>query len=243
MKRVGWSVLVLLLTVLTSAGVWGQETGPNVGGVLVIHSNPDLVYSAGTDYGAESPYGCSNDIDCPNPATPPDCTCGPIVASVPSPDPEGTAYVCWVYAAFPIPDTCPRVKGLTFGVTWDEPSAISVVAWDMQADLELPTTSPAWPSVGSGTALTWAATQQSIFFQVYWFALYAYYDTTFELMAHPSQGGFFGDDAVPSHLQAVVDYGRLGIGVVGHVPDGDYCLPPVPTLETSWGRIKSQYGQ
>jgi hypothetical protein len=218
MRTLGWRGLISILVALSGWATNGKA-GPNEGGVLVIHSDPDVIYSAGTDYGGQSGFGCPEDPDCPG--TPVECSCGTLVSEVPGPAPGGSAYVCWVYAAFP-EGACPRVKGLAFGVDWTSINDMTIGAWGTSASLEVPTTSPSWPQYGSGTALTWASAVRSTFFEVYWFALYAYYDTTFELGPHPSSGGVFADDAVPAHLDLIAGYGALGIGVPGS-------NPPVPS--------------
>ena len=93
---------------------------------------------------------------------------------------------------------------------------------------------PNWPDTpGSGTAVSWSAARTAQAVPVYWIAAYSYYGALqVDLIGHPSQGGNFADDTVPSVLDPIEDFGSLGLnGATGYNPDpyqaptGACCLP------------------
>lgn len=103
---------------------------------------------------------------------------------------------------------------------------IDILAFDACADFEL--SSPDWPDPGTGTAVTFTEAEQGQLTNLYWFAGYDYYgvDTEFALVPHPSQGGVFADDSVPSILDPIADFGRIGFfGNPGYLP----CPSGLPT--------------
>ncbi|MEZ4649867.1 MAG: hypothetical protein R3E97_13980, partial [Candidatus Eisenbacteria bacterium] len=111
--------------------------------------------------------------------------------------------------------------------------AVTILDFGSCGDFELP--SGEWPAPGEGTAVTWSEAQTTPLTHVYAFAgyNYAYYgaDVSFDLAPHPTQGGFFADDSVPSILDPIADFGRLGFGNnPGYLPcpaepaDGACCL-------------------
>ncbi|MEZ4648983.1 MAG: hypothetical protein R3E97_09415 [Candidatus Eisenbacteria bacterium] len=200
---------------LAFAAVGPSLAGPNANGTLIIHAVPGLAYC---DFGTP----CEQ-TDAYGPAT-----CEEAISNL-----DADAIFLWsVYAAF-APTDSPRLSGVTFGVDYDDES---VVLLDFSAcgDFELPT--GAWPQPGAGTAVTWSVTQTSPLTHVYAFVGYNYSfygeDVSFDLVPHPSQGGFFADDDVPSNLDPIVDYGKLGFGNnPGYLPcpsgpvPGACCLP------------------
>src|SRR5690606_20317434 len=68
---------------------------------------------------------------------------------------------------------------------------------------------------------------------VYWFAAYAYDGEALELRVHPTQGGQFADDSIPSEIDKIEGFGIMGFGSnpglvvcpVAGEPDGACCFP------------------
>jgi hypothetical protein len=172
--------------------------GPNAGGTLVAHLAPSTVFCAD-----EAPY-CGVDV-------PADCESGVAELSV-----DGLP-VWHVMAAFPA-SSSPRLAGITFGIQYAGGFALGGAGHC--GDFEL--SDLAWPGSGTGTAVTWAAAQLGHYTEIYWFAGFAYEATygpgSFELIAHPSQGGLFADDDTPSATDPIDDYGILGFFQSGYSP-------------------------
>lgn len=187
----------LLVLVLSS---WNTAAaGPNVDGTLILHANPALSYT--TD--ATSYCGQSNLSEC-------------YLALATTPANPTAPTVFHALAAFP-DDSSPSVKGVTFGVDYDQ-AAFTLVDWGHCANFELATAS--WPLPQSGTALTWNSPKTNRLFDAYWFAGYStgLTPTTFELSLHPTQGATFADDATPSNLDEVAAFGTLGFNIPGSIP-------------------------
>ena len=175
--------------------------GPNAGGVLIVHSNPSVVFSSGESYCAQA--GLS--------------ACSSAVASIPWN--AGTTSVLHILAAFP--DTAsPRLKALTFGVMWDE-NKLAISDHGSCADFEVP--DGAWPASGTGTGVSWTTTQTNRLIEVYWIAAEPYEggeadSTSIALIPHPGQGGAMADDGEPPEVDPVSGYGRFGFGIAGANP-------------------------
>ncbi|MFN8549156.1 MAG: hypothetical protein U0527_14590 [Candidatus Eisenbacteria bacterium] len=183
--------------------------GPNAGGTLIVHCDPLPV--ACQDYGCDT-HGLSD--------------CADAVVSVD----DALPHYWWVLSSF-AEGSSPRLKGVTFGLQYD--SAVTVLSASPCGDFELP--SGGWPASGTGTAISWNVAQTAPLTPVYLFSGYNYYAptaATFELTAHPVQGGNFADDSVPSLLDPIGGYGALGFSTEGRVvcpnplpPGGACCLP------------------
>jgi hypothetical protein len=193
-----WILLLVVLGALSAASP--AQAGVNAGGVLLLHCPPAIQYSTSV----QSYCGLSNLSDCQG-----------VQASAIS-DPEHPV-VFYVMAAFP-DSVGPRVKCLSFGVTFDT-SAVVMLDHGSCADLELPDTN--WPHSGSGTAQYWTIPTTSRLSEAYWFLAYATEpgrETTFDLVPHPTQGGFFVDDGFPAVPDAIEDFGALGFNRDGYCP-------------------------
>ncbi len=182
--------------------------GPNEGGTLILHANPSLTFTSDI-----SNYCGMAGLD----------SCSHAVTSVPWE--PGKKIVFHALAAFP-PESSPRLKGLSFGISYD-PAKFILAARGSCADFELP--DGTWPASGTGTAQTWTTeTQTGALTECYWFAGYAYAEneeipnsTTVELIPHPLHGGRFIDDAFPAQEDTIAGYGKLAIGTTG----GPLCPP------------------
>lgn len=205
---------------LCGAGLRSSLAGPNEGGVLILHAESSIIYS--TDNGG---YCGDTLLD----------VCEGAVVGVPS-DPTVTT-VFFVLAAFPR-DSSPRLGGVTFGINY-ESDRLALVEAGHCGDEVL--NEDDWPQPGSGTAVTWEPARTDHLVEVYWFAAYSRYGaspTSFELMPHPIQGGWFVDDDNPSQIDEIAGYGALGFGMDGYLP----CpAGPVPVEEQSWGNVKARF--
>jgi len=183
--------------------------GPNAGGVLIAH-DADLLMSE-TD-GIVS--------ICDQGVVPPTCVAADVeIDGSTGSDPS----IFKIYAAF-IPESSPRLMGLTWGIQYEE-DRIVVANWGSCGNFELPDTG--WPASGTGSSQTWNAVQTSILTTIYWFAAYAYGGPgLFEPGPNPTQGGYFGDDSVPAILDFIAGYGSMGFDVPGNL----VCPNPGPPL-------------
>ncbi|MEZ4655509.1 MAG: hypothetical protein R3E12_18450 [Candidatus Eisenbacteria bacterium] len=198
------SILVLIAAATTRLAI----AGPNAGGTLVIHADPDVVYSPDIEYCGFGTLPAS---------------CAEVNTRV-----DGTATTTWhVFAAFP-ENSHPRLAGVAWGVTYD-PDRVVVADWGGCGDFELPNSG--WPAPGEGTAVTWGVAQTATFTEIYWFAGYVYAAeaTSFDLTLHPQQGGsFVGRQRPPGSLDPIADFGELGFnGNPGYLP----CPDPLPEEE------------
>jgi len=200
-----WYVLVILALVLPPMAV----AGPNAGGVLLLHQNPALVYTADHDYCDESGL----------------TACEQALVNAPA-DPESTV-VFFAFAAFPT-EASPRLKALAFGIEYD---AERLVLVDRGACAGFELADNGWPASGTGTALVMDSVATGALTPVYWFAAAAYSvgDTTsFALVPHPTHGREMADDAIPAVIDTVAAYGRLGFGTTGYAPCPDSAEPGGP---------------
>ena len=168
--------------------------GPNAGGTLIVHGDPNVTYTTDIDdYTGLAPL--------------PDGCLGALTNY-----PADAPVVWWVKAAFPHA-TSPRLSGVVFGINYPE-GAIALLAYGHSGDFELP--DGPWPAPGSGTAVTWGTAQTTELTDVYWFGGYSdsYYGSgvSFDLIPHPTQGASFGDDSIPSILDPIAGLGKLGFG-------------------------------
>jgi hypothetical protein len=174
--------------------------GPNAGGTLILALSEGTVYSAGIDY-------CGS-------ATAGDCD-----GAVPQGPVGDFAFPNVINCLAAFPGAGGRLSGVTFGVEY---TGAAILDFGPCGDgIEIPDGN--WPASGSGTAVTWAAAQTDPLVEVYWFAAYGYGPGyTMEVVAHPTQGGQFADDDVPSNIDDIAGYGVFGFETAGSAP----CPPP-----------------
>lgn len=199
--------LLMALAALAIAGA--AAAGPNAGGTIIAHD-------------ASLAYSYDNTGYCGLGAAPTTCEGADVQL-------DGTALSVWkVYAAF-VPGSSPRLKGMTFGVSYD--ADIFVLEGGDCAGFELPETG--WPASGTGNSLVFDETQTGYLVECYWFGGYNYYGSPamFSLGINPEQGGDFADDSVPSILDPIEGFGTLGFGMAGEAvcpaapAEGACCLP------------------
>lgn len=210
----GMRTLLTVGTLAITTGIFANLAiaGPNAGGVLVVHAGEDIVYTTDHNGYCEVPGfpGECSDLDTNLPA---DVT---------------RAQVWWVVACFP-PESQPRVKGVEFGVQYNQ-QELGIVDWGDCDEFSIQSTN--WPAPGTGVAIVFGQTHTESVFPLYWFAGYAYLegDFGFSLRGYPGHGGNFGDDSPEPVLDPVADYGVLGFGDhAGYLPcpgsPGACCLP------------------
>ncbi|MFN8547431.1 MAG: hypothetical protein U0527_05530 [Candidatus Eisenbacteria bacterium] len=179
--------------------------GPHLGGTLILHANPAIVFS-----GEQTDCGQMNLTDC---------------ASATATISGSTPTVFFAVAAFPL-GSLPRLKGITFGI--DYPAAsIEIDGYGSCSDLTV--TDPGWPSPGTGVGATWGVPVHTTLVPVYWFAAALASGAgpaSFHLIPHPTQGGYFADDSVPAELDPIAAFGSLGFGEAGSAPCPSD-LPPI----------------
>ncbi|MCA9726940.1 MAG: hypothetical protein R3E12_09300 [Candidatus Eisenbacteria bacterium] len=192
------------------------DAGPNANGVIVLHWNESVVYTDGTDFCGESGLESCNDAVTTTSAS--------------------STVVLHALAAFPT-ENAPRLAGLCFGVQYDE-LQIRVTDWGACGDFELHENN--WPGSNQGVCITWSEAQTGHLTEICWFAAYSVYGDASELAlrGHPQGGGLFADDAVPSNIDPIADYGRLGFFQDGYLPCPN---PPTPVEPSSWGRTKAVF--
>lgn len=172
------------------------DYGPNYGGTLILHSNPNLQYTSDhTEY-----CGASGLNVCSQAETE---TSGEDIR------------VIHAIAAFH-PDNEPRLGGITFGIEYG--FCVTIADYGACGDFELPTSG--WPASGEGTSVTWSVARLDHLVDVYWFAAYgdSLYLHEMRLTPHPTQGGYFADDSIPAVLDPVADYGSFGFNMDGDAP-------------------------
>jgi len=202
--------------------------GPNAGGTIIAH-DANLQYTTDIlDYcGLGTPLSVCEGAD------------------VNLASSGGTQWVWKVYAAF-IPGSSPRLKGMTFGITY--PGAIALVQGGLGPCIGDPNNGAAefpgagWPGTGTGTSLVFQFTQTSELVECYWFAGYDYYGAPalFELGPHPDPvlGGNFADDSVPAIQDPITCFGTLGFNMDGLAccpdtdPEGACCVNEVCSITT-----------
>jgi hypothetical protein len=176
--------------------------GPNAGGTIFLH-DANIAYTP-------------DDADyCPDGTPPPSCLGADVRID------ELTPVVWKMYAAFP-EGSSPRLKGITFGISYDAAILVLAGAPCPAGTFELPDTN--WPASGTGNSLVWDQPQMTQLVQVYWFGGYNYEGSAgvFALTANPGSGtGQFADDSVPSLIDDITGYGTLGF-----LTDGTPACPP-----------------
>lgn len=239
-------VLSLLSVLVVGGGLTGAAlAGPNAGGVMLLHTDNAVVYTADTNYAGLSGHPCLPNTfgDCPEPDNLCGCswvTSGGIKTA--STRALGEVSVVWLLAAFP-DNACARVKAAVFGITWTgDPSGSQLAfgTYGNAGDLEIP--QAGWPGQNLGNAITFGSTKHGEIIELYWFSIYAYIETEMKVRGNPAQGNRaeFGDDSTPALVDAVAGFGGMGFGGnPGSVPS---LACSTPTQQTSWGSIKATFG-
>ena len=179
-----------------ACALWASSVlaGSNAGGTLVVQATDFVYTSDGTYCGQPIPRDCES------------------INTKSSGAPIQVYTVLALFTDF----NEPRLRGVEFGISY---SAVEIDDWGSCGDFDYPQSG--WPHSGRGTVVTWSSAQTGRITPVYWFAGYlaSLADRpTFELTAHPANGGHFGDDHVPTHLDGIAAYGSLGFGAAGAAP-------------------------
>ena len=198
--------LLCLLFLVVTLGDTPAVAGPNQGGILLLHNNTDLSFTA------VDPAYCGL-------STLTDCESGEVRA-------DGPGYhILTVFAAFP-PETNPRVAGMGLGIDFDSTQVV-VEFWGHCSDFELHTLSyepngfwTPWPKPNSGIVMTWEEPRTEHLIEALWMAAYSYYKGPgeFRLIDEPVKASEFADDSIPSELDPVIYHSTLGFNTPGDLP-------------------------
>jgi hypothetical protein len=172
--------------------------GPNEGGVLLLHCNETLQFSAGSDFSGYAQLYDAKDA----------------VTQVPG---EGQGVVYFVLASFD-DFSMPRLKSISFGIELSSPS-VEPICWGVTGETNIVLPHSSWPSSGSGIGIGWSGPFTSRLTEIYWFCGYAYAGQTVKLIEDTGYGvpGMV-DDSFPPVLDTIAGYGILGFGVKGFNP-------------------------
>jgi hypothetical protein len=187
------AVLALALLVATRPAF----AGPNEGGVLILHCNPTLQFTADANFDGYAELYDAKDA----------------VTQVPG---DGQGVVYFVLAAFD-DFAMPRLKGISFGIELSSPT-VEPIRWGTSAEVNLIIPTKFWPSSGSGISIDWEAPFVRRVNEIFWFCGYAYAGQTVKLVKHPVDGGRMADDSFPREITEIAGYGMLGFGVKGFNP-------------------------
>lgn len=193
------SLCVLVLTSILTAGP--GVAGPNENGVLILHCNPALEGTSDGDFSGRSDlYEGKNAVT--------------QVAG------DGQRVVYFVIAAFD-DFAMPRLKSYAFGIELSSSTA-EPFRFGPTGDGIFELRVGAWPSSGSGTAITVTEPFTRRVNEVYWFCGYAYAGQTVKLVKCPGQAtAIMSSDAFPAEEDEVAGWGKLGFGVAGYNPLSD----------------------
>lgn len=218
-------VLVLILCCVGSA-----EAGKNEGGALIVHTNDAM--------GWRDPWGQCDFWDEWNPGT---CE-----EANPQTDKEGFFHsLIWFIAALP-EESNPAATACCFGLDHNLPADYNHFgAWIYCGPVGT------YESAGSDWPLDAATAANCVyfgspiggnrFFPVYYFIVTggdvegAYFGSA----VNPDYGtAFFLDDSAPHVEDEIRKFGQVRWGEPGYNECPD---PPVATVQTTWGRIRTQY--
>lgn len=208
-RRLAPFVLTLATFILsafaTTMTPFASKAGPNENGVLLLHLEAEVIYTADSSY-----CGLPLVSDRDSVVTRVD-TLEPVVISI--------------LAAFP-DSISPRVAGLSFGLAYHH--SVNVIDYGTCADLALPTSN--WPGQASGIAMVWTTAITDTISRVAWIVAESEIEVGhyLHLVSHPTQGAYFADDSIPAVLDEVSCLGTLGFYV-----DGYRCDTPVASVETT----------
>ncbi len=222
-----WATVLLMplagLVVLAAVAM----AGPNAGGTLIVHY-PGLAYVPGTtDYCGVAPLS----------------SCAEAVSEIDGSGPS--AIKVWkVYAAFVV-GSSPRLKGLSFGITYSGNVRIPAQGYGTCGDVEFPDNT--WPRSGTGDSVFWDNPQTGTLVECYWFAGYVIGGAgTFALGPNPSLGGAFTDDSIPPKVDEIYAYGAMGFNTGGSDPcpviAGACCFPDGTCIMSTAGDCASHGG-
>jgi hypothetical protein len=192
------STSVFALTLLVAARP--AFAGPNEGGMLLLHCNETLQFSAGSNFDGYAQLYDAKDA----------------VTQVPG---DGQGVIYFVLASFD-EFAMPKLKSISFGIELSSPT-VEPIRWGVTGETNIVAPIGSWPSSGSGIGIGWSAPFTRRLEEIYWFCGYAYAGQTVKLVEDPVHGGEMVDDAFPPILDTIAGYGMLGFGVKGFNPRSD----------------------
>jgi glycopeptide antibiotics resistance protein len=191
-------------------------TGPNVGGVLWVHST-GINYFNGIPFPPQS----NKPVNC---------------AGVDNLQVGGVEKIWKVYAAFPA-GSSPRLKGLGWGIQFPAFTQYGVAFVELRQSppdaCGLPNESGpgtdysiedfGFPhNSGGEVRQSFPSARLTTVVELYYFTGYAFHAAVFPVWSTVPHSDpayrFFLDDAVPQHKDPIIDYGSLGFGTPGYTP-------------------------
>jgi hypothetical protein len=241
-------IATLGLVAAISAGFAGTAlAGVNARGHLLLHTDDSVIYSEddAPTYCDLLLGECPSDPECDDDHMP--CQShlmGDLNVASGRDGTLGEVSMIWALAAFPAAD-CPRVKAVTFALTWSlgENQQPVFAASGTCGQFEIAT--QGWlEEPGSGVGVTFDPVIVRTGFPIYWFAAYNYYGPTMiSIAAFPSsEGASFADDSIPAIADRVTSERWGSVGLNGAIGSNPY-PGPSPTIETSWGEVKAIFGR
>jgi hypothetical protein len=210
----GMCALALCLTIGVARG------GANRDGALIVHADPQIVYSSGRAYCGSNYRGPAN--------------CSSAVTDV-----DGfttDAILVWFLAAFPR-NASPAINAVQFGIATSLSSDAMVAHGPCGSSvLELP--DPYFPENYSGTLVSFSTIRET-FSPIYWFAIEGTNGGTFGSAVYPGDGrAVFVDDGSPPAEDQIYRFGKVGWGTSG----GNDCPQDSYEIRSStWGVVKGGY--
>lgn len=200
MRTVLWLLACLALSTTPA------PAGPNAGGVITVHHNAAVTYTADPGW-IDGALAGSGYVHSEAPA-----------ASGPFPLPDDGQKVVWfAYALFPN-GSQPRLKTVTFGHDFT-PFANSTgvkIDWAEAEPGSSQQTTAGWPTQpNSGTSLVLSTTHTSLVTELYTFAGYGTSGQIYALRQHPTAPSEFGDDSIAALVDPIGGFGSMGFGVYG----------------------------
>ncbi len=196
---------------------WG---GANRDGALIVHADPQTVYSTGRDYcvsGYIGPSSCSNAVT----------------------DVDGLttdAILVWFLVAFPR-NANPAINAIQFGVTTTV-SGAAIGAHGPCGTSVLELADQDFPMNYTGTLVSLSTIRETLA-PIYWFAIEGTMGDTFGSTVYPGDGrAVFVDDASPPNEDEFSRFGKVGWGTSGSndCPPDQYEIRP-----STWGKLKDGF--
>ncbi|MCC7141617.1 MAG: hypothetical protein IT349_05890 [Candidatus Eisenbacteria bacterium] len=187
------ALAVMSAGLLASVECQPALAGPHQFGTFIVHARADLAYTSDHDgYCGQSGLASCEDARTTVPA-------------------DAGSRVWHVLAAF-LPESSPRLTGVTFGVEF--PADVQIIDHGHCGDFALEYGE--WPASETGLAVIWFSPRTTSLVEAAWFGGYCEVPgTVFSLIPHPTQGGTFSDDSTPAVLDSAEGYGALGFGQPG----------------------------
>jgi hypothetical protein len=180
-------------------------------------------------------------------------TCDDHVTSATS----GAGQLYYLYVTVALGDSILNLAGMQFGITYDDGmvgdaadgTGIEIFGWTLCATLEFPMPTPAWGEPTSGNLITWDSTnrcQENLALDVStvgYFYIGAYSPSTFCITERPvDSAAKVASCAAEEVIVHEESLGCVSFSAGGTTEGCNPCLElcgAVPTIDATWGKIKS----